>query len=40
MNIDTITEQLRQEGFAEITTVEREPGGDLGDHAPPSKRWR
>lgn len=35
MNIDTFTEQLRQEGFAEITTVEREPGGGLGDHAHP-----
>ena len=35
MNIDTFSEQLRHEGFAEITTVEREPGGGLGDHAPP-----
>ena len=35
MNIDTFSEQLRHEGFAEITTVEREPGGGLGDHAHP-----
>lgn len=35
MNIGSISEQVRREGFAEITT-----GGDLGDHAPPSKRWR
>jgi quercetin dioxygenase-like cupin family protein len=35
MNIEQFKELLKMEGFGEITTVTREPGGSMDDHKHP-----